>query len=68
MNPRIKKLIGTLVMLVFVVCYVMLISALAPAILSNAGKALELGFYVVAGLAWVLPLMPLVKWMEKKPE
>lgn len=68
MNPRVKKFIGTIVMLVFVVLYVMIISAIAPAVLKDSGKLVELGFYLIAGVAWALPLMPLVKWMERKPE
>ncbi|MCA0404683.1 MAG: DUF2842 domain-containing protein [Proteobacteria bacterium] len=68
MNPRVKKLIGTIVMLVFVVLYVVVVSAIAPAVLKGASKLVEMGFYVVAGVAWAFPLMPLIKWMEKKPE
>ena len=68
MNPRIKKLIGTVVMLVFVVLYVMIITAIAPAVLKGSSKLTEMAFYFVAGIAWALPLMPLLKWMEKKPQ
>jgi uncharacterized membrane protein len=68
MNPRVKKFIGTIVMIAFLVFYVMIVSAIAPAVLRNANKAIEMAFYVIAGIAWALPLMPLIKWMEKKPE
>jgi hypothetical protein len=34
-----------------------------PAIKSNG--VVEVFFYVLAGLAWVLPAMPLVKWMTE---
>jgi glucose dehydrogenase len=67
MNPRIKKLIGTLVMVVFVSLYALLVAALAPRFLTGGSKLVELGFYVVAGLAWALPLLPLIRWMEKRP-
>lgn len=66
MNPRMKKLIGTIVMVLFVLFYVMLIVGLAPRILNNASKSVELAFYVIAGMAWAIPLMPLIRWMEKK--
>lgn len=68
MNPRIKKLIGTLVMVVFVALYALIIAALAPRILTGSSKAVELAFYVVAGLAWAIPLLPLIRWMEKRPK
>lgn len=68
MSPRIKKLIGTLGMIVFVIFYALMIAALAPRILTGTNKVLELVFYVVAGLAWTLPLLPLIRWMERKPQ
>jgi uncharacterized membrane protein YuzA (DUF378 family) len=68
MTPRAKKFIGTLIMVAFVLFYVLLVAGIAPRILGNSNKAVELVFYVIAGLAWVVPLLPLVKWMEKKPE
>jgi hypothetical protein len=67
MNPRIKKLIGTIVMVIFVGFYALLIAGLAPRVLTGASKWVELGFYIIAGLAWVIPLLPLIRWMEKKP-
>ncbi len=65
MNPRIKKLIGAIAMVVFVALYALIIGALAPRILNGASKITEMLFYLVAGLAWVLPLLPLIRWMEK---
>lgn len=67
MNPRFKKLIGALAMVGFVAFYALLIAALAPRILTGASRMVELGFYVVAGLAWVIPLLPLIRWMERRP-
>lgn len=66
MNPRLKKLIGTMAMVMFVAFYALVIAALAPRILTGASKAVELAFYIIAGLAWVVPLLPLIRWMEKK--
>lgn len=66
MNPRLKKLIGAIVMVAFVAFYALAIAAFAPRILTGASKVTELVFYLVAGLAWVIPLLPLIRWMEKK--
>lgn len=69
MNPRIKKLIGTFVMVFFVGFYALVIAAVAPRILvPGTSRWIELAFYVVAGLAWAIPLLPLIRWMEKKPQ
>lgn len=67
MNPRLKKLIGTVVMVVFIAFYALLVTALAPPILNDASKVTEAMFYLIAGLAWALPLLPLIWWMERKP-
>lgn len=66
MDPRLKKLIGAVLMVVFVAFYALLVAALAPRILSGASKLVEMAFYVIAGLAWALPLLPLIRWMEKR--
>ncbi|MFY8114104.1 MAG: DUF2842 domain-containing protein [Rhabdaerophilum sp.] len=66
MNPRIKKLIGALAMVLFVAFYALVIAALAPRFLQGASKVTEMLFYLVAGMAWVLPLLPLIRWMERR--
>lgn len=66
MNPRIKKFFGTIVMVVFVAFYALLVAAIAPRILTGANKFTEMMFYIVAGLAWAVPLMPIIRWMERK--
>lgn len=67
MSPRLKKFLGIFIMVAFVTFYALIVAALAPRILTGASKLTEMVFYVVAGLAWALPIMPLIKWMERKP-
>jgi hypothetical protein len=64
MTRRMRKLVGTVLMLVFVFVYALVVTALAAPILKGANKVVEAIFYVVAGLAWAPPLMLMVKWME----
>jgi Protein of unknown function (DUF2842) len=64
MNRRTRKLVGTVLMLVFVLLYALIVTALAAPILRSAGKVTEAIFYLVAGLAWAPPLMVMIKWME----
>ena len=53
-------------MLVFVVFYALIAMALAQARpLQEAPAILQSLGYIVLGLAWTLPLMPLIKWMER---
>jgi hypothetical protein len=65
---RMRKLIGVVVMLIFVVVYAMVVQAIAVAILPASQWLTQAIFYVVGGLAWVVPLLPLIKWMEGGPD
>jgi len=66
MTPRIRKLVGGLVMLVFVLFYALVAMALADSRpVNQASELVRSGIYIVLGLAWVLPMMPLIVWMER---
>ena len=64
MPMRIRKLLGAVLLFVLVIVWALLAMALAqfPPIFENAWVAGL--YYVVAGIGWVLPAMPLVKWMS----
>jgi hypothetical protein len=66
MPRRARKFVGGAVMLIFVVFYALIAMALAQSRPLHEAPALvqSLG-YIVLGLAWTLPLMPLIKWMER---
>lgn len=65
MPIRLRKLIGGVVLIVLVVTWALVAMALAQSPLVKANGLVEVIYYVVAGLGWVLPAMPLVKWMLK---
>ena len=66
MPRRLRKLVGTVVMLTFVIVYALLAMTLAQTPwLQQASTLVQGSFYLVAGLGWVLPLMPLIRWMER---
>ncbi len=66
MSARIRKLVGAVVMFAFVGFYAMIAMALAQSRpLQDAPAPLQTLAYAVLGLAWTLPLMPLIKWMER---
>ena len=67
MSPRLRKLIGGLAMVAFVPVYALAAMALADSRpMQDAPSILRTIMYVVLGLAWVLPLMPLIRWMEPR--
>ena len=66
MPRRARKLIGSAIMLVFVIFYALIAMALAQSRPLQEALALVQSIgYMILGLAWVLPLMPLIKWMER---
>ncbi len=65
MPIRLRKFIGTVALLVLVVVWALLAMALAQAPAIHDHPAAAVTFYVVAGLGWVLPAMPLVRWMSR---
>jgi uncharacterized membrane protein YuzA (DUF378 family) len=66
MRRRTRKFIGTVLMLGFIGLYAMIVVAVAQGRLQDAPKLVQTLFYAVAGLAWVVPLLPLIRWMERK--
>ena len=66
MNARTRKLVGAAAMLTFVIVYALVAMALADSRPVNEAPELwRTAVYVVLGLVWVLPLMPLIVWMER---
>jgi hypothetical protein len=65
MGTRTRKLIGTVVMLVFIFFYALFAMAVAEGRISEAPKLIQTLAYVVLGLIWIVPLMPLIRWMAK---
>ena len=66
MPLRLRKFIGAIALFVLVAVWALLAMGLAqvPAIHDHA---ICLWFYyVVAGIGWVLPAMPIVAWMSRK--
>ena len=67
MTPRIKKLVGTVLLLVVLAIYSLLVAVAASAVLTGNNKIVELFFYAIAGVAWVLPAGYLIRWMYTPP-
>lgn len=64
MTMRLKKFIGVFALLAIIAVYALLVMRAAVAILPDAGPVVELVFYAVAGLAWVVPVKYLIVWMN----
>lgn len=54
-------------MLAFVIAYALLAMALAQArVIQDTNRIVQAIVYAVLGMGWIVPLMPLIRWMEKK--
>src|SRR5262245_33747398 len=63
MSIRTRKLIGTIALFVLVTVWALVVMVLAQSALTDTNVWVATLFYAVAGLGWVLPAMPLIRWM-----
>ncbi len=65
MRQRTRKLVGTAAMLAFVVIYGPIAMALADSRIAETPTAVQTMLFLVLGIVWILPLLPLIRWMQK---
>ncbi len=65
MTIRTRKFIGTIALLLLVVVWSLLGMAAAQMPWLAASGLRQAIFYVVAGIGWVLPAMPIISWMAR---
>ena len=65
MRQRVRKLLGTIVLVVFIAFYALAAMTVASAKLPGTSGWVHLAFFLVAGLIWVIPAAGLISWMQK---
>ena len=65
MPIRLRKFIGAVLLFALVIVWALVAMALAQAPLIHDNAIASVAYYVIAGLGWVLPAMPLVTWMSR---
>lgn len=66
MRRRTRSLLGAILIVGFVPVYALAAMALAQGRpIQDAAPLVQGLIFAVLGLAWVLPVMPILKWMEK---
>lgn len=65
MSLRLRKFLGAIALFALVIVWALAAMALAqlPAIHDNS--IASVAYYVIAGLGWVLPAMPVIAWMSR---
>ncbi|MGO9174360.1 MAG: DUF2842 domain-containing protein [Rhodomicrobium sp.] len=67
MNSRLKKLIGTMAFVAGSTCYFFFAITVAVARLPGTPMKVQLLFYLVTTLIWLVPAGILIRWMQKPP-
>lgn len=68
MNIRTRKAIGTAAVVLWLTLYALVMMALGGAWIVGRGMAVELVFYILAGVAWIPVAMVIIKWMSRPDE
>lgn len=63
MPDRLRKLIGTVLIILLVIIYAPLAVAIASALLGTAPWWVHFLYFLLSGLLWILPAMVVIKWM-----
>ena len=65
MPPRLRKLIGTILIIILVLVYALVATTVAATMLGQSPWYIHLLYFTVTGLLWIVPAMVIIKWMEK---
>ena len=65
MTIRTRKFLGTILLLVLATVWALLGMALAQMPWIAESGCRQAIYYVVVGMGWVLPAMPIVSWMQR---
>lgn len=65
MPVRLKKLIGAFAILALVIVYALVAMTVATYRLGGAVWWVQLAYFLLTGLIWVVPAMFIVNWMER---
>ena len=65
MAEKLRKLTGTLALIVLIVIYSLTAMTIAAVKLPGTSGLVQLIYFVVAGLLWVLPAGLIIWWMAK---
>ena len=63
MKPTWRKPAGMGLILLIILVWAVLVASASPLVADSAWPVQAL-FYTVAGIVWILPLKPLLRWME----
>jgi hypothetical protein len=66
MPLRLRKFVGAVLLFVLVIVWALVAMALAQVPAIRDHTVASIAYYVIAGMGWVLPAMPIVSWMSRR--
>ena len=68
MPIRLKKLIGTLALVIFVTLYAFLAMVIGDRAIASKSTLIKVLYFGVAGIVWIVPAGFIIWWMERRPK
>ena len=67
MTPSTKKLLGTILILLWIPIYSLFAMGVGVRVLPHANGLIVLLYYLLAGTLWIIPIGLLLPWMYREP-
>jgi len=64
---RLRKFLGTIVIVALVIIYALVATAVATVLLGDQPWWIALLYFLLTGLLWILPAMVIIRWMAGPP-
>lgn len=65
MPVRLRKFIGTIIIIVLVVLYALIATTIATYRLAESPWWVHLLYFFLTGIFWIVPAMIVIRWMER---
>jgi len=66
MSPHFKKLIGAIIILVWLPLYALIAMSIGVRLLPHAAWFVALIYYALAGTLWIIPIGLMLPWMHRE--
>ena len=66
LKQKTKKLIGTIIIPVWLILFLGVISSLGEILLPRFNNFETFVLYFIGGIVWIFPIMTLISWMQKE--
>ena len=65
MTLRQRKFIGMVAIVAFLIVYCLIAMAIGGMVAVGLPLPLEIGFFIIAGIAWLPVVMMIIRWMSR---